>query len=252
MQLAYIPSLLRQRAIYDLPLGPARFEAYLASMTNQKRDGLEWPFAPLNPMGKAHVPVHYDALLAFDAEAIAQQTMSELQTELPALDCSIRVTLVVVDDALGGWTQPNFTDWAYRFSPILSAKSNWLPVYSWTSVVPTPELVRQAIRAAIYRAGYRLVHGEAQTLGAMLHQEGAVTRFAGQVLPHYHEDELAAMAERIAEYLNSHDQPTQFAAFYGDEIAIAVGYPSLGLPAYAGLVVATKATAVDPISLLTA
>ncbi|WP_110516604.1 hypothetical protein [Herpetosiphon llansteffanensis] len=252
MQIAYIPSLLRQRAIYDLPRGPARFEAYLASMTNEKRDGLDWPFAPLNPMGKEHVPAHYAALLAFHAETIAQQTIAELQAELPPLDCSMRVTLVVVDDALGGWTQHNFTDWAYRFSPILNVKSNWLPVYSWTSVAPTPELVRQALRAAIYRASYRLVHGEAQTLAAMLRQEGAVTRFAGQALLSYSEAELAAMGERITEYLDSREQPTQFAAFYGDEIAREVGYPRLGLPAYAGLVVATKATVVDPISLLTA
>ncbi len=64
MQVTYVASLLRQRAIYALPRGPARFEAYTASMLNQQRDGIAWPFAALNPMGKEHVPAHYAALLA--------------------------------------------------------------------------------------------------------------------------------------------------------------------------------------------
>lgn len=251
MQVEYIPSLLRQRAIYDLPRGQASFEAYTASMLNSQRDGIEWPFAALNPMGKEHVAAHYDALLAFDAEVIAQQTLSEIQADFPALDLALRMTLVVVDDLMGGWTNQHFTDWAYRFSSIPNSKNPWMAVYSWTSSMPTPSLIVQAVRAVFYRAGYCLKHGTAQSLAQMLRQEGAVARFAGQALPIYQPDELAYIRELIAEYQQSTHQPTQFAAFYGDEIAAAVGYPSLGLSAYAGLVVATLDAPVDPISSLT-
>ncbi|MCA0351068.1 MAG: hypothetical protein LCH85_03640 [Chloroflexi bacterium] len=251
MQVEYVPSLLRQRALYDIPRGLARFEAYTASMLNAQRDGIDWPFAALNPMGKQHVPAHYEALLAFDAEAIAQQTLAEIQADFPPLDVALRMTLVVVDDLMGGWTQQHFTDWDYRFNLMPNPKNTWLPVYSWTSSVPTPALIAQSIRAVLYRAAYCLIHGEARNLAEMLRQEGAVTRFAGQVLPLYEPEELNYIRELIAEHHQSTHQPTQFAVFYGDQIAATVGYPSLGLSAYAGLVVATIDAPPNPISLLT-
>ncbi|ABX03920.1 MAG TPA: hypothetical protein DEF47_10195 [Herpetosiphon sp.] len=132
MQVEYVPSLLRQRVLYDPPRGPARFEAYTTSMLNAQRDGIDWPFVALNPMGKQHVPAHYEALLAFDAEAIAQQTLAEIQADFPPMDFALRMTLVVVDDLMGGWTQQHFTDWAYRFNLMPNPKNTWLPIYSWT------------------------------------------------------------------------------------------------------------------------
>lgn len=251
MQVEYVPSLLRQRALYDIPRGPARFEAYTESMLNAQRNGIDWPFAPINPMGKEHVSAHYDRLLSFDAEAIAQQTLAQLQVEFPSNELRARLTLVVVDDLMGGWTHFAFTDWAYRFTPVYTDKNNWLAIYSWTSIPPTPELIVASVRALIYRHAYRLVYGPAHTLAEMLSQEGAVTRFAGQALPNYDPEEIAYMRELIAEHDQSTHQPTQFAAFYGDVMAAEVGYPSLGLSAYAGLVVATLDAPANPISLLT-
>jgi len=111
-------------------------------------------------------------------------------------------------------------------------------------------LIAQSVRAVLYRAAYCLIHG-ARNLSEMLRQEGAVTRFAGQALPNYDPEELNYIRELIAEHHQSTHQPIQFAAFYGDQIAAMVGYPSLGLSAYAGLVVATLDAPANPISLLT-
>ncbi|GAA5528780.1 hypothetical protein [Herpetosiphon gulosus] len=62
---------------------------------------------------------------------------------------------------------------------------------------------------------------------------GRFKRFAGQALPNYDPDKRSYIRERIAEHQTSTNQSTQFAAFYGAEIAATVGYPSLGLSAYA-------------------
>lgn len=80
---------------------------------------------------------------------------------------------------------------------------------------------------------------------------GEYKRFAGQALPMYELEEQGYIRGLIAEHQDSAHQPTQFAAFYGDQIAATVGYPSLGLSAYAGLVVATLDAPTNPISLLT-
>ena len=73
----------------------------------------------------------------------------------------------------------------------------------------------------------------------MLIQEALVARFAGG------ESELAPpLLERarivVGQHLDAIDTPVTFACLYGDDAAISVGYPPLGVPAWGGLAVAAS------------
>jgi hypothetical protein len=71
----------------------------------------------------------------------------------------------------------------------------------------------------------------------MLTLEGLVARFADAVtmLP---AGDLRQTRALIARHLDTTATPTVFAALYGDEAAISVGYPALGVPPWGGFGVA--------------
>jgi hypothetical protein len=87
----------------------------------------------------------------------------------------------------------------------------------------------------------------------MLAQEGLAAAFAG-AFPSLPADELARARDIIRSHLDETSFPVAFAAMYGDEAAISVGYPPLGLPPRAGFQVALAdalAERRDPVAALT-
>jgi hypothetical protein len=237
MQVHYVPLLTRQREIYALPRGMARFREYIATITTGAGDDLEvFPLAAMNPMGKEHCAALLDQYLAMDAEGMAQEEVGALLPALGAENESLRLSLVLVDDARGGWT--NRTDYEYKARTGTAAvleKYPWVSAMLWTSEAPSEERVRATARVALCRAAYVLRQGDPRTLRELLAQEGWVQRQAGVVPEPLTPEEVEYTQAVLEPYLNADGMPTMIAALFGDEGAASLGYPPLGLEKDAGL-----------------
>jgi hypothetical protein len=104
MNLEYVPLLRTQRGLQGLPRNYERFQQYLGTMLNQ--DGVELPpLGIMNPMGKDHVTVLLDRLLALHADGIGAQAAADASAALPDVPGEFKIALVVADDLMGGWTK---------------------------------------------------------------------------------------------------------------------------------------------------
>jgi hypothetical protein len=256
MLISFVPLLKIQRDLYDLPAGPGRFRAYVDTMTGSG-DEMVLPLSLMNPMAKPHVAAYLDALLAFDAEAVARAAIDEAQLRLGGAtnaSADSSVALVVADDAQGGWTQRQFTDAAHRFEDRHAIARGWITVVLWSSDEPSPANVRREVMTAIYRVAYIQRYGFPTTLEAMLRQEGYAAAFA-DAKPALDESALAHARTVIAAQSATTSSQVIFACLFGDAAATAVGYDPLGLEPNAGLDVALAdalASGVIPSSLLRA
>ncbi|HEY8597209.1 MAG TPA: hypothetical protein VIL85_02195 [Thermomicrobiales bacterium] len=251
MALELLPLLKVQRAVLDTPPGPGRFQRYLAAMLDKDGD-MALPLAAFNPMSKPHVTALLDSLLAMGAEGEAQSALAEAARRLGPDTPQLRVGLVVVDDARGGWTNRFLTDADHRFGGATYAKRGFATGYLWTGDETTRAMIRAEILATIYRHCYKARNGLPQTLREMLTLEGLTFTFSGVTTPL---DEGAALRTRsiITPLLDEAAQPTVIACLYGDEAAISVGYPPLGVPAWGGFAlaaIAARAQRWDPLKAL--
>ncbi|NEP17649.1 MAG: hypothetical protein F6J97_12205 [Leptolyngbya sp. SIO4C1] len=238
MQLEFVPLLARQRELYALPRGPARFQAYLALMTGDRSDIELAPLVFINPMAKPHVAAYLEQLSALEAEAIAAQAMAAAAGQLAAVPGRYRVGVAIADDLLGGWTNRFTTDFRLRFDLQAIYQRGWLPVVLWVSEVPSAQQVYKAVQMAIYRAAYVARYGQARTLAEMIAQEGYALQRAGYHEPRLTAEDLAYTRAVIGPLQAATDQPTQIACLYGDTAARALGYPLQGLSDWAGLALA--------------
>ena len=238
MTLDYLPLLQTQRDLYEMPPGPARFRAYLRQMTDPQTGDLKLPLGGMNPMAKAHLPAYLGALLAMNADAIADEAVKSAAGELPDVSGDFRVCIVVSDDSGGGWTNRYAAEFACRFEAQAVYKCGWIVATLWASEAPTPASVRQTVREAIFRAAFVRQHGSAQTVGEMLAQEGHALHNAGAILPVLDADDIAYTRVALAPYRDHTDRPTVIAALFGDAAAHELGYRPLGLSARAGLALA--------------
>lgn len=238
MHVTVTPVLSDLRAIYDLEGVWPRYHAYVKLMTGGR--GAFLPLGAFSPMGKRQ-PAFLDALLALEAEDVAQAAAREAAAELESVAAVYRLLLVVVDEPRNGWTQRFLTDAEWRFGdPDALPKSapsvgfdRWVTVQLWTDRAPTAAYVRGEVRSSLYRAAHQGVFSAPRTLGQMQTQEGRAARFAGAQV-RLDTDELAYTREVLSPLLGSAHFPTCFAALYGDEAARAVGYGPLGLSVGAG------------------
>jgi hypothetical protein len=234
MQLELVPLLRIERELYETPRGFERFRKYLEVMQGGTNDVDLLPLVALNPMGKEHVAAVLDALLALDAEAVAAQAISDAGRRLAYVAGTLKVGLVVSDDAAGGWTQRELTDARHRFEIDAALRRGWATALLWSSETPSREAVRREVLATIYRSCYVPRHGEPRTLGQMLRQEGLTAVFAEAPPPDLSPDELAAIRAVIDPRRAETAYPVVIACLYGDAAARTVGYPPLGLPPHAG------------------
>lgn len=231
-----VPLLQIQRNIYDLPRSLERFRTYIDTLTDEHGD-MELPLSGMNPMGHEHNAQVMDALIAMDAEGVAERAVAEANQRLGSHH-KLRVALVVVDDLRGQWTNRYFTEASHRFDTRATDRRGWATVCCWTSEMWTPEQIYQETLAAIYRTVYVIQSGYAKRLSDMLIQEGLVMRFAGMTPPPLEPDDLAYSREIIEPLLASEDFPTQFGVLYGDEATRSAGYQPIGLSERAGFAVA--------------
>ena len=233
-----MPLLHVQRGLYRIPRGPERFRAYLETMVDPQTRDLELPLVVMNPMGKDHVPALLDRLLELDADGVAARAVAEAMPRLARMGGEFKVTLVVADDASGGWTNRYFSEFSHRFETKPYHKRGWLVGILWTSEAPSAQTVREETLTTLYRAAHIERHGFARTLREMLAQEGFAMAMAGCAQPSLDADELAYAREVIAPHLDARDQPTLMACLFGDKAADSLGYKPLRLSERAGLALA--------------
>ena len=239
MNLEYVPLLKLQRELYALPRGMERFREYLRVMLNRTRDDLELPpLALMNPMGREHVTALLDALLALDADGVAEQALAEAAAELADEPGEYKAGLVVVDDLKGGWTNRFASEYLLRFQTGPHVKRFWVTGVLWSSEPASAGAVRTALLTAVYRTAYVQRHGPARTLRAMLAQEGAILARAGCTSPSLDPDDLAYTREVLAPFLDATDMRTAIECLFGDAAGRTLGFSPRGLSPWAGLALA--------------
>ena len=234
--LQLVPLLEIMRDYHRLPRNQERFEAYISMVTGGAQATADLAFPPLvamNPMGKDHVLERLEAWIGLDAERFVAATLGEgvarLERDLPPL----KLGLVIVDDLQGGWTNRYFNDTGFRFKLTGIKKMGWVSVPLWSSETPNLETLRLETLETVARVAYFWQHGEPQTLAEMLRQEGQATAFAGRKGTMSFDD-LEYTRAILEPLLDSTHQPTVMAALYGDDAAISLGYPPLGVSPRAG------------------
>jgi hypothetical protein len=220
---APVPFLERLRELYVQPRGFERFQSYLALLASETGE-MELPISAVNPMGKAHVLACVEHLIALDAEGIALEAAREGALRLGG-DDELRLVTIVADDAMGGWTNRAFAEFAHRYERKHEVQRGWVTVLLWSSEEPTRDLVRVRALESLYRTVDERRHGPVRTLREILYREGRALAFAGVESPY--DDE--AYRATVEPYLESHRAPVVMACYYGDEVAASLGYPPLGV-----------------------
>lgn len=243
MKLDYVPLLQIQRDLYDIPRGMERFQAYLKTLGHAESGDMELPLSVMNPMGKDHVPALLDRYLALDADALGATAVAEAAPQLAQEPGEFKVTLVISDDAMGGWTNRYAAEFNHRFDSRAYFRRGWIPGVLWTSEAPSEQAVREEVLTAVYRAVFIGRHGFAHTLREMMAQEGYAMAMTGYNLdegarPALNAGEIDYAREVIQTHLEAKDLPTQMACLFGDEAAYELGYPQTGLGARAGFALA--------------
>jgi hypothetical protein len=241
--LSYTPLLQTQLEVYKVPLGLERFKAYIKTILNEDSDDIELaPLSAMNPMAKEHAKVVLETLLELQADSIAAKAVHDFAKNNQTLnDYDIRVSLVVCDDAKGGWTNRYLNDftYAFEFDKTSFLKRPWLMVPCWTGEEPLSERSYTDTLLYLHRLAYVFEYGQAKTLQQMMQQEGSILAHTN-VKQWLSEDDLEYSREVIKPWLESTEKPVQVAYLYGDEAAKSVGYQPLGLSHRAGFAVALE------------
>ena len=238
MNLEFVPLLQIQRDLYRMPRGWERFRAYLETLVDPETKDLKLPLSAMNPMGKDHVPALLDQYLAFDADGLAARAVAEAESRLSNVEGEFKVTLVIVDDAMGGWTNRYSNELTARSGSKPLHKRGWITGTLWTSETPSEQAIREETLTAVYRAAHIQQHGFAATMREIMAQEGYVMAMAGCSKPSLDEVELEYTRAVIAPNLDTKDYPIVITSLFGDVAAAALGYSPLGLSERAGFALA--------------
>ena len=251
MQIEYVPLLQTQRDLHAIPRNYGRFKHYLRTIFQQDELGMRVPLLAMNPMGKEHVTALLDHLLALDGDELGAQAAREASTELADAPGDFKITLVVADDLMGGWTNRYANEFEYRFggawggAPSVSEqklprwqKHFWLFGVLWTSEPASEEAVREAILTAAHRVAYIQLHGRARRLRDMIAQEGYIMAAAGCTAPVLDAEDIAYTREVLIPFLDVNDKRTCIECLFGDAPGRTLGFTPRGLSPWAGLALA--------------
>lgn len=261
MNLDYVPLIPVMRDLHGLPRGMARFREYLRTIFPKNDDADQLlPLLAMNPMGRDHVTVLLDTLLAIGADEIAARTAAEASTLLTGVPGDFKVGIVIADDVKGAWTNRYADEFSFRFGPdhVRSRtgptrrprwlKDFWIVAVLWSSEAATEVTVRQAVLTATFRMAYVHQHGHARTLRDMLTQEGRVMAKAGCTEPFLDAEDLAYTREVLALFYDAEDKRTCIECLFGDAAGHTLGLTPRGLSAWAGLALALHDASVNPTS----
>lgn len=242
MPIEYVPLLHHLEALYQMPRNLERFQSYINSIVNEQGDDVEIPPLVLaNPMAKEHALEYVQQLLEMGAEEVAAHATQKAEAQLPPID--LKASLMVLDDAKGGWTNRYTTAaglWSLEQRGLERfRRSAWVTIGCWTSTLPTPEKIRQDTRAGLFQAVWAYTKPMPKTLRAIMPYEGQALAFAG-AKQWMDTEELEYTRTVLEPYLETTHHPALLAALYGDPAARALGYAPLGLSPNAGLALALE------------
>lgn len=250
MKIDYVPLLGIQRELQGMPRTIERFQKYLQAIGAKGGNHiLELPsLIAANPMGKEHVTILLDQLMAMEADQAGSEAARETAERLSDEPGEFKLGMVVADDLMGGWTNRYANEYSQRFPDVDATKATgelprwlghyWLTALLWSSEQPTLQAVREAVRTVIYRIVYIRRHGFATTLQEMMAQEGWVMLQAGCHGPRLQEEDLDYSREVLESFLHSADKRTIMECLFGDEAGKTLGFSPRGLSPWAGLAVA--------------
>ena len=241
MRLTYVPLLRQARDLYNRPRDYKRFEAYLRWTLDLEKERVKLPTLMMNPMAREHVAEYLDALLALDAEGVAERSMREALPLVADVPGSYRVALVVADDLKGGWTNRYACEHALRactVPPRCLADFDWLGVTLWVSDPPSAEAVRREVLTILHRAAHLHRQGYPRTLRDVMAQEGRVLALAGCTTPALDAEDLEYTRRVLEPFLDATDMRTMIECLFGDAAARTLGFSPMGLSHRAGLALA--------------
>jgi len=241
MNLTYVRLLEQECELYRLPRGRNRFKAYLHMTLDYETLRVRLPTLVMNPAAREHVAEHLDALLALDAEVVAERAMQEAAPHLADVPGAYRVALVVPDDLKGGWTNRYSCEYAQRHCAPLppgQAYFDWICGLLWVSEALSAEGVREEVLTALYRVAYIHRHGHARTLRELLRQEGHVLAQAGCTRPALDAEDLEYTRYVLEPFLDATDMRTAIECLFGDAAGQTLGFTPRGLSHRAGLALA--------------
>lgn len=218
-----VPFLDELRELYLQPRGFERFNAYLEKIRTSTGE-MNLPISNVNPMAKPHALQRVERLQALGAEAIAFDAARAAAARLDG-DDSLRLIVIVVDDALGGWTNRWFTQFAHRYERRHEVRRGWVTVPCWSSEEPSAGAIERETAATLYRTIDERRSGPVRSLRDILAREIRAQRFAGEASPY----ESPSYAQTIEPYLDSREAPVVMSALYGDRVAESLGYSPLGV-----------------------
>jgi hypothetical protein len=252
MHLDYVPLLPIQRELQSIPRGQPphfnglrRFKQYLRTIATADGKIALPPLVAANPMAKDHVTALLDALLALDADGVASRAAAAAAAELADVPGEYKATVVVIDDAVGAWSNRVSFEYDFRFrtGPVTPeqlprwADHAWVFGVLWSSEPASERAVREAMLTAVYRLAYIHRHGPAVTLREKIAQEGWVLNAAGCAGPPLDADDLAYTREVLTPYLDATDMRTCCECLFGDAAAKSLGFTPRGLSPWAGVAV---------------
>ncbi|MCX6018262.1 MAG: hypothetical protein NTZ50_07120 [Chloroflexi bacterium] len=232
MHITYISTLSEQRALYEKPRDMESFCWYLEQML-AGTDDVHLPITSVNPMGHAHFLHAVQALLAIDAEDVAERAAHAAAEELPDIGGPVKVFINLLDDRTSGWTNRTYTEFINHYGEAARTRKNqrrrFAGVWFWTSETCTVEKIHGATRDSLFRIAHQFTHGVPRTLREMLELDRAAFEFSGMRVAALDVKELEYTRALIEPYLDAVDQPTCIAILFGDDAARACGYPPLGV-----------------------
>ncbi len=228
------PTLHTMAGVYALtreggPKSP-RFAAYVAQTPTN------WGLVPYNPMAGDAAVDTVNALLALDAETLAQHAA---QHATDACHYTDEVVLAIAVRSTGLWTDRIATEVDERASAKRRVRHQGV-ISLWSREENDTENIAREAAAETGRVMWHAIHGVADTLNRVLACEGfayalaeplgGLGRYATPITP----EESVAVIEAL-DVLGDTRQAGEIAGvLYGDDTAKAMGWTPLGLPQFAG------------------
>lgn len=228
------PTLRTMAGVYALsreggPKSP-RFAAYVSQTPTN------WGLVPFNPMAGEAALDAVSALIALDAETLAQHAAQQVVT---ACDYAEKITLAIAVRSKGLWTDRIATEVDERVTAKPRVPHRGV-ISLWSrEEISTEDIAREAAAEAV-RVMWHAQHGVADSLSRVLACEGLAYALAGSVgdlgpyATQVSPEETVAVIEAF-EVLGDSTKASEIAGvLYGDEAAKEMGWTPLGIPKYAG------------------
>ena len=225
MKFELLPIVDTMVGLYQKPLNPQRFQAYLGLLEGGEKGEMKMPIVGFNPMAKDHVLDKLLAMKALNAEGIMQEAISAVNEKASKLASNrvIKVAFNLADDLAGGWTNRFTTDFDSKFKINALISRNFCTPFFWTSEEITEQLIKTRTAEYAYRTIYWLENPKPTTLGDHVKQELFVAKNTNPASSGF--DTTAAWYENNA---YSEDYNLIFNFFYGDAASRILGFRTFG------------------------